>query len=114
MRISLSSGIELVDLADQVLFVHKNSSAQHLSLMRYNAGQQITEGVAGVLAQRRVIVGAHQASTGDGMAQLAHIADHLVVLLHRQVAFPCCCTRVNHQMRQLLELILQTKGLALG
>lgn len=80
----VQSGIELVDLGDEVLLVPEEQLRPHLLVDAGDAGQ-IAEGVARVLAERRVVVGAHEAD-GDGVAELADVADHLVVLLHRQGA----------------------------
>ena len=80
----VQSGIELVDLSDEVLLVPEEQLRPHLLVDAGDAGQ-IAEGVACVLAERRVVVCTHEAD-GDGVAELADVADHLVVLLHRQGA----------------------------
>ena len=65
---------ELVDLGDEVFLVPEEQLRPHLIVDACNAGQ-VPEGISGVLAQRGIVVGAHQAD-GDGVAQLADIADH--------------------------------------
>src|SRR5699024_8307294 len=70
--------VKLVDLGDQVFAVPQKQLGPH-GLVDPGDSGQVAERVAGVLAQGAVVVGAHQADR-NGVAQLADIADHPVVL----------------------------------